>query len=643
MSPTPEYLGPYRVLRMIGRGGMGTVYEAVHDTRNERVAVKIVSEELAHEQRFQRRFEAEVQILLRLKHPNIVTIIGSGYYKSSPFYSMEFIDGVNLHQKLKLERKLKWELVLNWAIDIASALKQAHDFGIVHRDLKPANLMVTSDDKIKIVDFGISRLFGNDGSTIPGSTVGTADFMPPEQAEGSVATPRSDLYALGAICYNCLSGRPPFIGKSVPEILFNVRYGTYTPLSQLVPDVPKEFCDLIDEMLSRDPSKRPATAYLAMNRLQSLRAGLKRREAERTGSESKGDELKGSGAASLNANSPEEPEQTSVDLNALPSVADLSNSPYHDATRIDPPKDIRADDDAVVCTTPDHAGRKTGPLGLPPEIAQEATREQVTEASVAGDLSQSAPPTLRESTFSEVRDSDRNRSFVFGNPDPVAKQREWWTEISLLVGALALCASAFYYFLRPVDSSRMHDLIFAAMTSGDEARLLELEDQINEFQQKFPEDPQIDQVEAAAREVDYLKRLRYLQRASSAKYKGQEAIISALREIVRSKEATPDRSKELLLAFLSAYPEEVLSEDEKPWARFARRLRDDLEAKRDPESEKVKFSQLESLYNRIMASELPLNREQALRGLITLYSQELWAKPIVERAAAELGDVIQGR
>ena len=223
MNSQPDYVGPYRVVRLLGRGGMGTVYEGVHEKTQERVAVKIISEDLAHEQRFQRRFDAEIQTLIRLKHPNIVRVIGTGAHKSLPFYSMEFIEGMNLHQKLKVEKRIGWEIVLDWAIEIASALKQAHDFGIVHRDLKPANLMITPENKVKLVDFGISRLFGNFNATMPGSTIGTADFMPPEQAEGIVATPRSDLYALGAICYACLSGRAPFLGNSVPEILFNVR------------------------------------------------------------------------------------------------------------------------------------------------------------------------------------------------------------------------------------------------------------------------------------------------------------------------------------------------------------------------------------------------------------------------------------
>ena len=211
LGALPEFIGPYRVVRLLGRGGMGVVYEAIHEKNHERVAVKIISEELSSESRFHSRFEAEIQTLIRLKHPNIVRLIGIGEADSLPFYSMEFVEGMNLHQKLKIERRIDWQTVLDWAIQIAGALKQAHDFGIIHRDLKPANLMITQENTIKLLDFGISKLFGGDGSTQPGATVGTADFMPPEQAEGITVSPRSDLYALGAICYACLAGRAPFL------------------------------------------------------------------------------------------------------------------------------------------------------------------------------------------------------------------------------------------------------------------------------------------------------------------------------------------------------------------------------------------------------------------------------------------------
>ncbi|MFM8570064.1 MAG: serine/threonine protein kinase [Pirellula sp.] len=638
MYPTPQIIGPYRIVRLLGRGGMGTVYEGVHETNRERVAIKVVSEELAHEKRFQRRFDAEIQTLLRLKHPTIVRIIGTGVHQSVPFYSMEYIDGVNLYQKLKREPRIGWEVVLDWAIDIASALKQAHDFGIVHRDLKPANLMINSQGQIKLLDFGISRLFGSTGATQAGSAVGTADFMPPEQADGVVATPRSDLYALGAICYACLAGRPPFLGNSIPEILFNIRYGIYTPLGQLAPEVPNEFSSLVDEMLSREPSRRPATAYATMSRLQALRVGLKRRGVE----------------------SPEPPpvadttrsqEQTSVDLNSFPSVADLSDSPYHDATRIDPPRDPAKEPgraakakfpganrvDTDYSTTPDLSGRTRNPTAhLQPRL-DATTQEPGDNRSIEGVGSSDGDAVRQSSAFAEVTDYDRARATIFGAPDPVVKEKERWMEIGLIVGALALCGAAFYYFSRPLDPSRLYDPILSAMTNGDENRLLELEEQIEEFKRKYPQDPRLEQIKAAADEVDYIKRLRQLQRSSSSKDHGQEAMVSVLRDIVRGKEIDTARSRAKLDSFLLAYPDHLLLEDERAWTRFARRLRLSYESNRDPDAERMKYSQLDNLYTRIMSTEqTESERARALQGLVDLYSQEDWAGPIVLKASGEL-------
>jgi hypothetical protein len=187
-----------------------------------------------------------------------------------------------------------------------------------------------------------------------------------------------------------------------------------------------------------------------------------------------------------------------------------------------------------------------------------------------------------------------------------------------------------------VDPSKLFDPIHNAMASGDESRLLELEDQINAFQEKYPADERIGQIQAAAQEVDYLKRLRHLQRSQKTGYQGQEAIVSALRQIVRNKESDFAQSKARLAAFLDAYPENLLSKEEMAWMRFARRLQGEFEAKQDPEFEKRKSSQLESLYNRILATELPVDRQRALQGLIEVYGKEVWAEPILTKATSEL-------
>lgn len=604
LGALPEFLGPYRVIRLLGRGGMGVVYEAIHEKNHERVAVKIISEELSSESRFHSRFESEIQTLIRLKHPNIVRLIGIGEAESLPFYSMEFVEGMNLHQKLKLERRIDWQTVLDWAIQIAGALKQAHDFGIIHRDLKPANLMITQENTIKLLDFGISKLFGGDGSTQPGATVGTADFMPPEQAEGTTVSPRSDLYALGAICYACLAGRAPFLGKNIPEILFNIRYGPYTPMNQLAPEVPEEFCKLIDDLLSRDPSKRPATSYLTMNRLQALRAGLKQREAKQ-----KEAKLDKPPLATLDEHT--NPTQTSIDVKELPSIADLSDSPYHDATRIEI---VRAD---------------------------EATKEHVTGGSLVQRPTHSGLPTSGRTTFTEVSDQDRAKVSIFEGPSPEVEKRERWGEILLILGALVACIAGFFYFSQPITPDRLYEPIAAALTSGDESRLLDIEDQIEAFREKYPNDLRLDKLDAAAEKIEYLKRLRFLQRRSSNRYPGQDAMVSVLRDIVSIKDTQSEIAKSKLAAFENAYPLELLDAKEQAWARFAMQLDAELNSQVESATDKTRYSQLENHYEKVLQTSSP-NQELAIRlqALIQLYSKEAWALPIVTKAADKLAKLM---
>ena len=178
------------------------------------------------------------------------------------------------------------------------------------------------------------------------------------------------------------------------------------------------------------------------------------------------------------------------------------------------------------------------------------------------------------------------------------------------------------------------------MTNGDETRLLELEEQITDFQKKYPDDTRISQIESAADEVAYVKQLRYLQRRASGGDLGHEAIVSALRDIVRRSQTDPVRSILKLDALLNAYPDDLLTQDEQGWMNFAKRLRRELDSKRDAESDRVKYTQLENHYSRILGTELPVDRELALRGIIELYGQEPWAVAIVSKAAEELKNLM---
>ncbi len=269
-----ERLGPYKIGYKLGRGGMGTVYEAVHLETGEPAAVKLLSEALAHEPDFRHRFEAEIETLRKLNHPHIVRLFGFGEEGEHLFYAMELVAGSSLEKELARGRAFSWRETLRIGIDLARALRHAHDRGVIHRDIKPSNLLLTADEEVKLSDFGIARLFGSHGHTMVGSVLGTAEFMSPEQADGRPVSPRSDLYSLGVVLYVLLTRRPLFRGKSVPEILLKQRTEPPTPVGELAPDVPGELQHIVMQLLAKDPEQRIPTAEALLRRLEALDRGL---------------------------------------------------------------------------------------------------------------------------------------------------------------------------------------------------------------------------------------------------------------------------------------------------------------------------------------------------------------------------------
>ena len=274
MKP-PEFLGPYRVGDILGKGGMGAVYKGQHERTGEIVAVKLIALQISDEMKFRRRFASEIETLKRLSHRNIVKLIGHGEEHDLLFYSMEFVQGQALQDIIRRDKKLSWMLALDIAIQVCAALKHAHDIGVIHRDLKPANLIVKEDGTVKLVDFGISKIFGHN-LTAAGSIMGTADYMAPEQATEGGTSVRTDLYSLGCVIYAMLCGRPPFRGNNITEIIEAVKHKDPVPLDLVDPDLPADIVQLVDELLKKSPADRPPTALAVMNRLKAMRTGLQR-------------------------------------------------------------------------------------------------------------------------------------------------------------------------------------------------------------------------------------------------------------------------------------------------------------------------------------------------------------------------------
>jgi serine/threonine-protein kinase len=269
-----ERLGPYEIVGTLGRGGMGAVYKAVHCETREAAAVKLLAADLAGEEGFRSRFEAEIETLRKLRHPNIVRLIGFGQQEELLFYAMELVDGNSLEEELRRGRRFDWREVTRIGIETCRALRHAHDRGVIHRDIKPGNLLLATDGSVKLSDFGIARLFGYSRLTSAGNVLGTAEYMAPEQAAGQPVDARADLYSLGALMYALLARRPLFQGKSLPEMLYKQRYEQPDPVRKHASDVPEEFERILSQLLDKDPARRIPNADILARRLEMMLQSL---------------------------------------------------------------------------------------------------------------------------------------------------------------------------------------------------------------------------------------------------------------------------------------------------------------------------------------------------------------------------------
>ena len=275
--------GKYRIESVLGRGGMGAVYLAVNEDLGRRVAIKVLLAQLADDEQLLKRFRQEARTAAAIGHPGIVDVLDLGTTADgSPFIVMEALEGETLGARMTRERRMDIADAVAIIAQALDALAAAHEKDILHRDLKPENLFLVARPVagVKILDFGISKLGGADGEDVSltrtGAVFGTPLYMSPEQARSvKHVTAASDLYSVGAILYQMLAGRTPFVGASYNELIANVLNGPTTPLVQLRKDVPAELAALIDRMLAREPAERPQTARQARAELLAASRDVK--------------------------------------------------------------------------------------------------------------------------------------------------------------------------------------------------------------------------------------------------------------------------------------------------------------------------------------------------------------------------------
>jgi tRNA A-37 threonylcarbamoyl transferase component Bud32 len=275
-SNTESFAGRYRIIEELGRGGMGAVYRAEQLGLGREVALKVMlpQGEADTQARHRARFEREMRLTARLTHPHIVRVFDFGEVDGAPFFTMELVSGEPLSRRLSRESRLDIEVVKTLTRQIASALTEAHAMGLVHRDLKPDNLILSEVQGqvfARVLDFGVAHE-ENDATplTRTGTILGTALYMSPEQARGQPVDGRSDLYALGCILYEALTGRPPCVGADFISTLVTHIQEVPVPVRELRPEVPESLARLVEDLLAKDPSGRPATAQLVLARLDQM-------------------------------------------------------------------------------------------------------------------------------------------------------------------------------------------------------------------------------------------------------------------------------------------------------------------------------------------------------------------------------------
>ena len=260
----------YEILEVIGTGGMAVVYKARCHRLNRLVAIKILKDDLSQDEEFRRRFHAESQAVAMLSHPNIMSVYDVSTTDEADYIVMELIDGITLKQYMEKKGVLNWKETLHFGMQIAKALEHAHSRGIVHRDIKPHNVMVLKNGSVKVTDFGIARIMSK-SNTLTKEALGSVHYISPEQAKGGRVDARSDLYSLGVVMYEMMTGRPPYDGESAVSVAIQHINGTPKMPSVLNPNIPGGLEQIIMKAMEKDPAKRYASATEMLYDLEEFR------------------------------------------------------------------------------------------------------------------------------------------------------------------------------------------------------------------------------------------------------------------------------------------------------------------------------------------------------------------------------------
>ena len=620
----PSQLGPYEIAKPIGRGGMGTVYEAVDHGTGRSVAVKTLAAHLGDDPGLRKRFAAEIETLKSLQHPCIVQLLAFGEEDGQPYFAMELVRGRSLEQMLRSGRTFDWRETVGIAIDITRALKSAHDHGVVHRDLKPANLLFpeepSADAAVKLADFGIARLFGSSCHTMAGTIVGTAEYMAPEQATGGPVDHRVDLYALGLVIYAMLTGRPPFHGGEATDIIRRQRTEAPPRVSTRVAGIPTELDALIERLLAKEPAKRPASALAVGRMLASIATEV--------------------GAM------PPEPAVPASDPGITLGPADAIDlaAPTQDGARVE----TAASDPNVIAVNPAsdsvRADVQTMPMPTTPQAPSPGLPQRVTVSAAAA-----GSPHPRVNRFTTLEELNRTSREEAG-----ARARQEFVLRSIAAASiLALVVGAAYVLLRPPTADELHTRV-RAIADAANADLRDARPLIEQFLERHGDDSRA----AAIRELDRTLDLDILEKRARRR-RSDDDEMSPLEREYRAAMAREDESPLACVAALEAVltlhesdPQTATSlpatapPESQPalWLALVQRQIDRLEPQADREREQdvaraatvlaeaaTLAVEAESADDPAVTSRLLERRRELLEGLVEIYA----SRPHVTEAVAE--------
>jgi serine/threonine-protein kinase len=577
-----QELGPYELQEVLGRGGMGTVYRGVRKDTEQLVAVKVLAPFYASHDGFRERFTAEIRSLEKLRHPHIVTLYGYGEEGGVLFYVMELVPGQSLQDELANGRQFGWREACQIGVDICGALKQAHDHGVIHRDIKPANLLLDENDRAKLSDFGIAKLFGDTNLTV-GGVLGTVDYMAPEQAEGRQPTPRCDLYSMGAVLYALLAGHAPFRGKTVAEVLQKLRYDEPVPLSRLYADIPIELETVIHQLLEKEPSDRIPTALALSKRLQSL-----------------------------------------LDASHVPIV--------------EPPLDNNLDDIRFGVTGPDADDElarlhtiATDDAGQPspPELARQETQDAPVNSAVK------TPAATKK--YVEVDE----QAAPLTDSEPESR---WYSALTLvaLLASFVVIIGFIANAVRPPSANELFQQITTAIDSGDESRLIDQKGVVRRFVERFPDDERAAGLRELATQIDELhstmrleSRLRRGTRSDKTRSPLEEKMLTTIR--LEETDAFAAAAQYQALIDLYGDEDEKQTSTEMQCLRLAeQRLRQiRLQQAANASQFLARIRQRLAAARELDATE-PLAAQRIRLAIVRLYEHEPWAQSLVDEVQQQL-------